>query len=134
MPQAYLTRTPWVLFTSSERKRQTPLAHCPSKACQRAKACVDPFDKIYCKRSHESVKEARARKKITSAPVKRRSRNMTLDQATAMREEYDVLLAAAQAQERDMTLRWKAGEFDTLYGKFKPSGVWKQPPLRQYTE
>ena len=33
-----------------------------------------------------------------------------------------------------MTARWKAGEFDHLFGPYKASGVWLKPPERSYVE
>jgi hypothetical protein len=131
IPKPYLTSTPWVPFTMRERKRPEPLAHCPSAKCQRAKACVDAHDQTYCQRSHESIAERRARLGITQQPRTVRE-NFTLDQITAKREESDLMLADVQAKERELTKRWKAGEFDDLYGKFKHHGVLKQPPPRDF--
>ena len=130
-PGPYLTTTPWQLFTSRERQRPQPLAHCPSAKCKRAKACVDAHDKLYCQRSHESLAERRARLKI-SASAPKPIEEWTLDQVTAKREQSDLMLAEALARQKDLTRRWKAGEFDALYGKFKSKGVWKQPPPRTF--
>jgi hypothetical protein len=131
--QPYLTTTPWALFTPRERKRPQPLRHCPSAKCRRAKACVDAHDQLYCQRSHESVTEYRARLGVKPAKPAN-AEPWTLEHVAAKREQSDLMLAQAQDIERDMTKRWKAGEFDRLYGKFKPQGIWKHPPERQYTE
>jgi hypothetical protein len=131
-PQPYLTITPWAGFTARERKRKTLLAHCPSKACARAKACVDAHDKLYCQRSHESLAQSRVRQGLM--PVKISKRLMTLEEAQAKRLAIDGLLDEAKARQHELTQRWKAGEFDAAYGKFKPGGVLKHPPIRQYTE
>jgi hypothetical protein len=130
-PAPYLTTTPWQLFTLRERKRPQTLAHCPSAKCKRAKACVDAHDQLYCQRSHESIAEQRARTGFTpqaTAPFK----EWALDEVTARREQSDLMLAEAQSKQRELTKRWKAGEFDALYGKFKPHGVLKQPPPRNF--
>ena len=124
----YLTTTPWAGFTAQERKRTTPLLRCPSKACFRAKACIDAYDKLFCQRSHESLGEARARKGMK--PVKTSTRLMSLEEAQAKRMNIRVLLTEAEAQGRAMTERWKAGEFDGVYGKYKPGGILKYPPMR----
>ena len=127
----YLTTTPWQLFTARERKRPQALAHCPSAKCQRAKACVDAHDQLYCQRSHESLAEQQSRTGFTpSAPALHKA--WTLDQVTARREQSDLMLANAQSRRRELTQRWKAGEFDELYGKFKPHGVLKQPPPKDF--
>ena len=33
-----------------------------------------------------------------------------------------------------MVARWKAGEFDQLYGPYKPKGVLLKPPPKTYVE
>jgi hypothetical protein len=129
----YLTTTPWLPYTSRERKRDTLLTHCPSARCRRAKACIDAHDGIYCQRSHESVAEARARQGLPPPPAVRR-RYHTLAQIRAKAVETEMALAQAEAQSAEMRERWTAGEFDHLYGKFRPGGVLKHPPERQYTE
>jgi hypothetical protein len=131
--EAYRTTTPWVPYTSRERKRDSVLAQCPSARCRRAKACVDAHDNIYCQRSHESVDEARARQGLPPpAPVKRRSYSLAQIRAKAV--ETEMALDAVEARSAEMRERWKAGELDHLYGKFRPGGVLKHPPERQYTE
>lgn len=129
----YLTSTPWAGYTPRERPRKTPLARCPSKACARAKACVDAHDKLYCQRSHESLEQSRSRSGKPSIR-KNPQRPWTLEQVQTKRLIIEAQLGEAQAREKDMTERWKAGEFDQLFGKFKPGGVLKHPPLRQYTD
>jgi hypothetical protein len=132
-PHAYLTTTPWTLFTIRERKRPVPLKHCPSAKCQRAKACIDAHDLTYCQRTHESIAERRAKRGLKTAPaVSLKSKPWTYEEVMAKCEQSDIDLANAQARERELTKRWKAGEFDDLYGKFKPEGVWKQPPPRDF--
>ena len=132
-PKPYLTTTPWTLFTLRERKRANPLHRCPSAKCRRAKACVDAHDQLYCQRSHESVACHRARTGITLR-VPDDVEEWSMEEVTARREQSDLMLAEVQAKQRELTQRWKAGEFDALYGKFKPQGVLKHPPDRQYTE
>ena len=131
--QPYLTTTPWVLYTSRERKRATVLAHCPSARCRRAKSCIDAHDDIYCQRSHESVDEACARQGIVKPKVQPRKR-MTLAQVRAKVVETEMQLAEVEARSAEMRERWKSGLLDHLYGKFKTAGVLKHPPVRQYTE
>lgn len=126
----YLTTTPWIPYTSRERKRVALLRVCPSAHCRRAKACVDAHDNIYCQRSHESVDQAR---KGVPAPVVTR-RSYSPEQIRAKVVETDLLLEEAEAKSSEMRERWKSGLFDHLYGRFKPGGVLKHPPERQYTE
>ena len=128
--EPYLTTTPWLPYTSRERKRAEILKRCPSARCRRAKACVDAHDNIYCQRSHESVAEARQGK---PAPVVVRQR-LTLAQCRAKIAETDMLLDQATAKTEAMRERWKSGVLDHLYGKYRPGGVLKHPPERQYTE
>ena len=131
-PKPYLTSTPWAGFTPRERKRKVPLVHCPSKACARVKKCVDAHDGLYCQRSHESLVQARVRS--GRKPIKVSKRLMILEEAQAKRMTIEAQLGEVQAREREMTQRWKSGEFDAAYGKFKSAGVLKHPPVRQYTE
>jgi hypothetical protein len=129
----YLTTTPWIPYTSGERKRAATLRLCPSARCRRAKACIDAHDEIYCQRSHESVAEARARQGLPPPkPVKPTRYNYAQIKVKVV--ETEMALAQAEAQSAEMRERWKAGEFDHLYGKFKARGVLKVPPERQYTE
>jgi hypothetical protein len=128
----YLTTTPWAGYTPRERLRKTPLAKCPSKACARAKACVDAHDKLYCQRSHESLHQSHVRSGKPSLKISKRP--WTLEQVQTKRLIIEAQLGEAQAREKDMTERWKAGEFDQRFGKYRPGGVLKHPPVRQYTD
>ena len=37
-------------------------------------------------------------------------------------------------QNEEMTARWGAGEFDHLYGPYRPKGVLMKPPPKIYVE
>ena len=126
----YLTTTPWLPYTSREHKRDAVLRLCPSARCRRVKACVDAHDNIYCQRSHESVAEARHG---APAPQVKRG-NFSLKQIRIKLAESDLLLAEAEARSAEMRERWRAGQFDDLYGTFRSRGVLKHPPDRPYAE
>ena len=38
------------------------------------------------------------------------------------------------AHHEKMTARWKAGEFDDIYGKYTAKGVLMNPPPKEYVE
>ena len=53
-------------------------------------------------------------------------------------EEHELyvqdLTSIKQNYHAAMTARWKAGEFDGLFGAFKARGVMLKPPLKIYVE
>lgn len=49
-------------------------------------------------------------------------------------ERIAQLAAIQRAHSAEMTGRWKAGEFDQLYGPYRPKGVLMNPPPKIYVE
>jgi hypothetical protein len=134
-PKPYYTDTPWEGFTPREHKREHVLKRCPSDACHRAKACVMAHDSLYCRRTHMSVEDVKARVRALEPddgfepPLKRSQTQIEVDHIIAEMRAKD-----AELRHLEMTLRWKRGDFDDLYGKWSKRGALKQPPVRQYTE
>jgi hypothetical protein len=126
----YLTTSPWLPFTSRERKRPELLSHCPSARCQRAKACVDAHENLYCQRSHETPKQARVRLGLAADPIAYTPSKLTAKALKAKRIKNEMLLEDARSEAEARLARWKAGEYDHLYGKYRAQGVWKEPPPR----
>ncbi len=126
----YLTTSPWLPFTSRERKRPQLLASCPSARCQRTKTCVDAHENLYCQRSHETPKQARVRLGHSPDPVVITSRKLTAKALKAKRIRNEMLIEEAEAETAAKLARWKAGEYDHLYGKYRAQGVLKEPPPR----
>jgi hypothetical protein len=136
-PQPYLTKAPWEPFSAHEFPREKALPCCPSPFCRRAKACRAAYQKTYCLRTHESLNERRRRRgdEIESATEAAKARpRLTFKRAQYLRHIWDLKLDQVKARNAAMAERWKAGELDHLYGPYKPQGVLKHPPIRQYTE
>jgi hypothetical protein len=49
-------------------------------------------------------------------------------------ERINQLAAIQTAHTAEMTERWKAGEFDHLYGPYRPKGVLMKPPPKIYVD
>ncbi len=67
----------------------------------------------------------------SSMPCPRSSIRMIL---TERMERINNLAAIQRAQLAKMTARWKAGEFDHLYGPYRAKGVLLKPPPKTYVE
>jgi hypothetical protein len=133
-PKPYYSTTPWTGFTPREKKRPQALARCPSLSCRRAKACQAAHDGLYCQRSHLSLREFRTRNPQPANDLGRLPRNPSKTQMRAKRILSEMLAAEAADKLKDMTDRWKHGDFDELYGKWTKRGTLMTPPPRQYTE
>jgi hypothetical protein len=133
-PKPYYSTTPWTGFTRREKKRDEALARCPSPACRRAKACQAAHEDLYCRRSHLSLKEFRARTEQLPRDLGQFPVTPTKSQMRAKRIMTDLLAAEAASKLKDMTERWKRGDLDDVYGKWTARGKLMQPPERQYTE
>ena len=53
---------------------------------------------------------------------------------TERMERINHLAEIQKAQAAEMTGRWKAGEFDQLYGPYRAKGVLMKPPPKMYVE
>jgi hypothetical protein len=127
-----LTKAPWAGFTPHDHPRDAPLPACPASRCRRAKRCLEAHDGLYCRRTHFSHAEYMGLKPKTPAVQLEDLLEPNPMVATAKR------IAARMEDSRQkfeaMQRRWKAGEFDALYGKYKAGGVIVQPPPRDYVE
>ncbi len=123
-PKPKLTHAPWAGYTAREHKREAALACCPSPRCARLKQCVAAHEGLYCQRTH--VSHAAHVRAHPPAPLPDRN-DLDLRREFLI-EQIELRKAALQ----EMQARWKAGEFDQLYGKYKSHGVLLQPPPRIY--
>jgi hypothetical protein len=132
----YLSRQPWAGFTKHDLPRQQPLPVCPSPRCRRAKDCLAAHDNLYCQRTHFPPalkrrwlrRDPRQRELDAVPPV------MDPHSLTERMERINELAAIQRAQAARMTARWKAGEFDQLYGPYRAKGVLLEPPPKVYVE
>ena len=127
-PAPHLSHAPWAGFTAREHKRDAALAICPSLRCRRLQACVGAHDDLYCQRTHNSHAAY-----LAGLP----KRPTLLNNFSAEELEFfrlDVADKFAEAKERHdaLVVRWKAGEFDALYGPWRARGVLMYPPEKQY--
>ncbi len=125
-PPPKLTHAPWAGYTAHEHKRGTALARCPSARCARVKECVAAHEGLYCQRTH--ISHAEHVRLNPSAP------NTHWDNLELRREAMIDRIEQRRAAQAAMTARWKAGEFDQLYGKYSARGLVLQPPPQIYQE
>ena len=135
-PRPHVSRQPWLGFTRHESPRGAPLPACPSPRCRRAKACLAANDNLYCQRTHFSPLEQKKRRR-------RDPHQRALDAVPEVADPHDLeerleriaeLAAIRREQGAEMTARWKAGEFDQLYGPYRSKGVLMKPPPKVYVE
>ena len=135
-PRPRVSLEPWTGFTRHDAPRENPLPLCPSLRCRRAMDCLASHDNLYCQRTHFSAAEQkkwqrhdpRRRELDTVPPV------MDPHDLTERMERIAQLAAIRGAQAAAMTARWKAGEFDQIYGPYRPKGVLLKPPPKVYVE
>ena len=135
-PRPRVSLEPWAGFTRHDCPRDNPLPSCPSPHCRRAKACLAACDNLYCQRTHFSPAE---QKKWNSRDPFQRELDrvppvMDPDDLTERMERINQLAAIQRAHTAEMTERWKAGEFDQLYGPYRSRGVVLKPPPKIYVE
>ena len=135
-PRPHVSRQPWLGFTRHDCPRGIPLPVCPSPRCRRAKACVAAHDSLYCQRTHFSPAEQKKRE--CRDPHQRAIAAIPLAQAdSSIADRLKLLIERSVirlVQSEEMTERWKAGEFDQLYGPYTPKGVLLKPPPKIYVE
>lgn len=124
-PKPFLSHSPWAGFSPHDHPRDAALATCPSPRCQRVKRCVSAHGGIYCQRTHYSHAEYMAqqpRLEVMDDPGNLELRRERLVEQLELRKvRHDALVA-----------RWKAGEFDALYGKWTARGVLMTPPVKEF--
>jgi hypothetical protein len=132
----YISHEPWAGFTRHDCLRENPLPACPSPRCRRAKACIASHDTLYCRRTHFSPAEQKKwqrrdphRRELAAVPEVADPHDLE-----ERLERVAELAAIRRAQVAEMTARWKAGEFDQLYGSYTPKGVLMKPPPKTYVE
>ena len=135
VPKPFYSQTPWAGFARGDAPRAQALPMCADARCRRAKLCHAAHAGLFCQRTHFSPAE----KKKFDAPAQRafdnkfpaHPKNAPLD----LREERVMaILAQRKLEAQEMQARWKAGEFDGLYGKYKAAGVLLKPPPKIYVE
>jgi hypothetical protein len=127
---------PWKGFTPHDFPRNKPLPACPSSHCRRAKACLAAHDNLYCQRTHfpPALKKKWLRRDPRQRELDAVPPVMDPHSLSERMERINQLAAIQRAQFAKMTARWKAGEFDLLYGPYKPKGVLLKPPPKAYVE
>jgi hypothetical protein len=131
-----VTLAPWTGYTRHDAPRDTPLASCPSLRCRRAKLCLAAHDNLYCQRTHFSPAEQEVRQRLDPLRLELDQVPPVMDPKsfTERVERISNLAAIRRAHAAAMTKRWKAGEFDGIYGKYSAKGVVLAPPPRLYVE
>ena len=134
-PRPYLSQQPWAGFTKHDRPREQPLPECPSKHCRRARACLAAHDNLYCQRTHFSP--ATIRKLWAESELGRALAALPVAEYDDLEGRKERIIRGREirhAHYEKMAARWKAGEFDQLYGAYKPKGVLLKPPPKAYVE
>ncbi len=134
-PRPYLSQQPWAGFTKHDRAREQPLPVCPSPRCRRAKACLAAHDNLYCRRTHLSP--AKIRKLWAESELGRALAALPMAQYDDLEGRKDRIIRGREirhAHHEKMVARWKAGEFDQLYGPYRLKGVLLKPPPKTYVE
>jgi hypothetical protein len=135
VPKPFYSKTPWAGFARGCAPRAEALPVCADARCRRAKLCHAAHAGLFCQRTHFSPAE----KKKFDAPAQRafdekfpaHPKNAPLD----LREERVMAILEQRTLEaQEMQARWKAGEFDGLYGRYKAAGLLLKPPPKIYVE
>ena len=134
--RARVSQSPWFGFTKHDWPRDVALSACPSARCMRAKSCINAYDGLYCQRTHHSPAEIKTLQQqselgqaiLAVPPLSKRpdeeERELYVQDMASIKQNYHAA----------MTARWKAGEFDGLFGAFKARGVMLKPPPKIYVE
>jgi hypothetical protein len=132
----HVSQEPWLGFTRHDCPRGNPLPICPSPRCRWAKACVTAHDGLYCRRTHFSPAEQKKwerrdphQRAVDAVPPVADCGNMM----GRTKRLIDIAVIRLM-QKTEMTERWGAGEFDHLYGPYRPKGVLMKPPPKIYVE
>ena len=131
-----VSKAPWFGFTKHDWPRDVALDRCPSALCRRSKACLAAYDELYCRRTHHSPKEIKLLLQGTELTqaldmVPRLSKHA--DDEERELHAHDISNIRQNYQDA-MTARWKAGEFDHVFGPYHPRGVMLKPLQKIYVE
>jgi hypothetical protein len=134
--KARVSHMPWTGYSRHDAPRENPLPVCPSAACRRAKLCLAAHDNLYCQRTHFSPAEQEERQRLDPLRLELNEVPPVMDpkSLTERAERISTLSAIRRAHDARMTARWKAGEFDGVYGPYKAKGVVLSPPPKIYVE
>ena len=103
--------------------------------CRRGQLCLAAHDNLYCHRTHFSPPEIMHHEK--QIPLAREIANLgpLFDPTDSedLLERMSDIAAIGRAHQKSMTARWKAGEFDGLYERYKVAGVLLKPPPKFFT-
>ena len=135
VPKPFYSQTPWAGFARGDAPRDVALHVCPDQRCRRAKLCHAAHAGLFCQRTHFSPAE----KKKFDAPAQRTfAKKFPVYPQNAPKEVRELrmqgILAHRKSQQQELQGRWKAGEFDELYGKWRARGALMKPPPKQYVE
>ena len=135
-PRPRVTHEPWSGYTRHDAPREVALPLCPAPRCRRAKQCAAAHDGLYCQRTHYSPAEQEKRQRRDPVRLELDSVPPAVDPTslTERMARIEDLAAIRRAHRERMTKRWKAGEFDGLYGKYTAKGVVLRPPPKIYVE
>ena len=121
----HLSHAPWAGFLGREHARAQALPTCPAARCQRVKACISAHEGVFCQRTHFSHAAF-----VASQPA---PAPLAVEGDLEYWGEHMVeLLEVRKAAHLALVARWKAGEFDALYGKWRACGVVLAPPARVF--
>ena len=135
VPKPFYSKTPWAGFARGCAPRAAALPVCADARCRRAKLCQAAHAGLFCQRTHFSPAE----KKKFEAPAQRAfDKKFPVYPKNATKEVRELrmegILAYRKSEQQEMQARWKAGEFDALYGKWRGRGVLMKPPPQDYIE
>ena len=132
----YISDAPWSGFSALDWPREKPLPRCPAPRCRRARQCLAAHDGLYCRRTHLSAPEIEAmrRESALSKAIALVPPVFDPDDLQARLDRAAQIAELRKDHHAGMTARWKAGEFDHLYGKYAKAGRLMKPPPRLYQE
>jgi hypothetical protein len=135
VPMPFLSKAPWAGFARGCAPRQDPLPRCPNPRCFRGKTCAAAHKGLFCQRTHFSPAEKIKFQRDEQRELDERFPVLPEGAGGELRtQRLQDILAYRKQQQAKMTARWKAGEFDGLYGKWQARGVLMTPPPRDYIE
>ena len=134
-PLAYFSTTPWAGFARGSAPREEALPLCTQPRCRRAKLCIAAHENLFCQRTHFSANEKDKFDRASQQAFNKKFPPYPKGTPWELREKrVQAIMAYRKSQQQELALRWKAGEFDHLYGKWRRGGVLLKPPPKDYVE